>query len=198
MNTAYQLVIRKGPKPGQIFPLSAITSTVGRDPISDISINDPEVSRQHARFTQTSDSYQIEDLQSTNGTFVNGIQIGATPVQLAHGNEIQFGSSVVLIFELAVDEVIEVAEADFVGETAVPLPPLDEEEIDPMLPPEFDEWADPDSKESIITIQEELDQAFNEDLFQEDVPPSPSTPRVTVTPSSALSRQSKKTIPPGA
>ena len=198
MNPAYQLVIRKGPEPGQIFPLTTLSYTVGRDPISDISINDPEVSRQHARFTQTSDSYQIEDLASTNGTFVNGAQIGSTPVQLAHGNEIQFGSGVSLIFELAVDNIEEDMELGM--DTAVPHPPPlpDTEEFDPMLPPEFDDWtAAPDPQENMVAIQEELDQTFSQDLFQEDPAPLPplDIPQVIVTPASAPPPPIKKDNP---
>ncbi|MBE2221731.1 MAG: FHA domain-containing protein [Anaerolineae bacterium] len=183
MNNTYQLVIRKGPKPGQSFPLFAATATIGRDPISDIAINDPEVSRQHARLTQTSDSYQIEDLGSTNGTFVNGLPLGSAPVQLAHGNEIKLGSVITLLFELMPED-----EEEGMGvETAVAAQPPEEPKSDPMLPPDFDRlsviddlpMADPQA--SMIEIQEELDTAFNEENIPP--PPPPDIPRVTVSPS---------------
>lgn len=182
MNNAYQLVVRKGPKPGQTFPLFAVSTTVGRDPISDISINDPEVSRQHARFTQTSDSYQIEDLESTNGTFVNGVQIGADPVQLAHGNEIQLGSGVTMIFELmSVDDEMELD-----VETAVAMPPLEELKSDPMMTPEFDQLSVIDNSsltdphDDLTDMQDELDAVFAE----ENSPPPPDVPQVILSPSS--------------
>lgn len=182
MNNAYQLVVRKGPKPGQTFPLFAVSTTVGRDPISDISINDPEVSRQHARFTQTSDSYQIEDLESTNGTFVNGVQIGADPVQLAHGNEIQLGSGVTMIFELmSVDDEMELD-----VETAVAMPPLEELKSDPMMTPEFDQLSVIDNSsltdphDDLTDMQDELDAVFAE----ENIPPPPDVPQVILSPSS--------------
>lgn len=186
MNNAYQLVVRKGPKPGQIFPLFAISTTIGRDPISDIAINDPEVSRQHARFTQTSDSYQIEDLESTNGTFVNGMQIGTDPVQLAHGNEIQLGSGVTMIFELMpVDE----EEVDLGLETAVPTLPFDHEEpiSDPMLPPADDEVdiidmeTSPAPPANLVEMEEELDARFAEENIP---PPPPEIPQVIIPPTS--------------
>ena len=181
MNNAYQIVVRKGPKPGQLFPLLSINTTIGRDPICDITINDPEVSRQHARLTQTSDSYQIEDLESTNGTFLNGVKIGTDPVQLAHGNEIQLGSGVSLIFELAPD----VDEEEMGLKTAVPVQPVDEPKSDPMLPPEFDRLSvidnlpvtDPYAR--IPDIEDELDTAFAEENLP---PPPPDIPRVTVPP----------------
>ena len=177
MNNVYQLAIRKGPKPGQTFPLFTPTAIVGRDPVSDITINDPEVSRQHARFTQTSDSYQIEDLGSTNGTFVNGVQIGTTPVQLAHGNEIQFGSGVNLIFELAPDDV----ENEIGLETAVPASPIEEPKSDPMMVPDFDHLAVIDNSRltdpyvDAVNMEDELEAIFAE----ENIPP-PATPRLTI------------------
>jgi pSer/pThr/pTyr-binding forkhead associated (FHA) protein len=183
MNSNYQLVVRKGPKPGQLFPLFSVTTTLGRDPISDIAINDPEVSRQHARLTQTNDSYQIEDLESTNGTFVNGVKIGADPVQLAHGNEIQLGSGVSLIFELSPEDDEEEMEV----ETAVPAQPVEEPTSDPMLVPDFDhlsvidELPLTDPQASITDVQDELDVAFAEENIP---PPPPDIPHVTVAPSS--------------
>ena len=185
MNNTYQLVISKGPKPSQVFSLYSVTTTIGRDPISDIAINDPEVSRQHARLTQTDDSYQIEDLESTNGTFVNGVQIGADPVQLAHGNEIQFGSGVILLFELAA----EIDEEEIGMKTAVPTRPLEEPKPDPMLPPDFDHLSLIDNvavtnpQASATDIQDELDAVFSQEAFP---PPPPEIPRVTVPPSTTL------------
>lgn len=194
MNNAYQLAIRKGPKPGQTFSLFAVSTIVGRDPISDISINDPEVSRQHARFTQTSDSYQIEDLESTNGTFVNGVQIGTDPVQLAHGNEIQLGSGVTMIFELMPVDV----EEEPGLETAVASPPLEELKSDPMMTPEFDQLSVIDNSSltdphaDITDVQDELDAAFAE----ENIPPPPADiPQVILSPSSTPAPSAKDENP---
>jgi pSer/pThr/pTyr-binding forkhead associated (FHA) protein len=186
MNSTYQLVVRKGPKPGQLFPLFAVTTTIGRDPICDIAINDPEVSRHHARLTKTSDSYQIEDLASTNGTFVNGVKIGTDPVQLAHGNEVQLGSGVSFIFELTPDD--EEGEDELEGETAVPPSPVDESESDPMMPPDFDHLSviddlpvtDPQGRIPEVEVVDELDEAFAEENIP---PPPPEVPHLTVAPS---------------
>ncbi len=65
----YQLIMQQGPQIGQIFPLLAHSLIIGRDPLVDVVISDPEVSRQHARLTQDEAGYQIQDLGSTNGTF---------------------------------------------------------------------------------------------------------------------------------
>jgi len=58
-NEVYQLVVRKGPRPGQIFLLELDVLTIGRDPISDIVIEDPEISRHHAKLTQTPDLWMV-------------------------------------------------------------------------------------------------------------------------------------------
>lgn len=98
-NPLYQLTVRKGPEVGETFLLETISLTVGRDPVSDVVLNDPEVSRQHARFTQTDDGYQVQDLGSTNGTFVNGERLAADAVDLQPGFTISMGSGVTLLYE---------------------------------------------------------------------------------------------------
>ena len=95
----YQLTVRKGPKVGEKFLLETISLTIGRDPVSDVILNDPEVSRQHARFTQTDTGYQVQDLGSTNGTFVNGERLESEPVDLKPGSTISMGSGVTLVYE---------------------------------------------------------------------------------------------------
>ncbi len=96
----YQLVVRRGPKPGQIYPLLAPTITIGRDPMSDISLNDPEISRYHAQLIQTDTGYQIQDMGSTNGTYVAGQRLAGEPVLLSPGVEVAFGSGITLTYEL--------------------------------------------------------------------------------------------------
>lgn len=100
----YQLVVRRGPKPGQIYPLLAPTITVGRDPMSDIVLNDPEVSRYHAQLVETTDGYQIQDMGSTNGTYVAGQRISDEPVLLQPGQDVAFGSGIFLMYEVVGDE----------------------------------------------------------------------------------------------
>jgi pSer/pThr/pTyr-binding forkhead associated (FHA) protein len=55
---------------GRSYPLQGAV-TIGRSPECDIHINDPGLSRVHARLVPVEDGVQIEDLESTNGTFVN-------------------------------------------------------------------------------------------------------------------------------
>ena len=64
---------------------------VGRDPAVHVWLDSTSVSRRHARITINGERVTLEDLQSKNGTRVNGRQIKA-PTPLADGDEIQFGS----------------------------------------------------------------------------------------------------------
>ncbi len=106
----FHLRLQKGPDPGAKFPLTSGSLTIGRDPMADITLNDPEVSRQHARMFETEKGYQIQDLGSTNGTFVNGEKISMELVDLTSGATIVFGSGVVLLFE-SIREESELLEA---------------------------------------------------------------------------------------
>jgi pSer/pThr/pTyr-binding forkhead associated (FHA) protein len=97
-NVTYRLTVRRGPQPDQIYDLTRDSLTIGRDITNDIVINDPEVSRHHARLTQTGTGYVIEDLRSTNGTFVNQQRIAA-PRALNSGDQVGLGETVVLSYE---------------------------------------------------------------------------------------------------
>jgi predicted component of type VI protein secretion system len=95
----YRLIVKKGPNPGHTYPIFAERITIGRDPMSDIIFKDPEVSRRHAQFARANESYQVEDLGSTNGTFVNGERLSGEPTLLRIGQEIALGGAITLIFD---------------------------------------------------------------------------------------------------
>ncbi len=137
----YHLIIRRGPKPGQIYPLLAPTISIGRDPMSDIVLNDPEVSRFHAQLAQTDDGYEIQDMGSTNGTFVAGQRLGSEPVVLAPGEEVAFGSGLSLTYEVTGSgaEAATFIETAPKPETAVPdmsSPPPPAQNYTPPTPPQ--------------------------------------------------------------
>jgi hypothetical protein len=92
-----QLVMSQGPQPGQAFALDRDTLTLGRDPSNAIAINEPQVSRQHARITQQGNATVVEDLGSTNGTYVNGMLLTG-PRALTPGDVISLGEAVTLTF----------------------------------------------------------------------------------------------------
>jgi pSer/pThr/pTyr-binding forkhead associated (FHA) protein len=95
---SYRLVVRQGPIPGQIFELNKPEISIGRDISNDFVINDAEVSRKHAKMTLEGDRYTIEDLDSTNGTYVDGQRL-IGPHLLAVGEIIMFGDNVGVVFE---------------------------------------------------------------------------------------------------
>jgi pSer/pThr/pTyr-binding forkhead associated (FHA) protein len=70
-------------------------TTIGRASLNQIVIANPAVSAQHAIITRFADLYRLKDLNSTNGTQVNGVSI--TDAELKDGDKIQFGS-VVAVF----------------------------------------------------------------------------------------------------
>jgi predicted component of type VI protein secretion system len=95
--STFQLVMGRGPQPGQIFELHRTTASIGRDPGNHVVVNDPQVSRQHARITPQGGLLILEDLNSTNGTTVNGMRITGAHT-LAHGDEIGLGDNITLTF----------------------------------------------------------------------------------------------------
>jgi len=94
----YRLVMRQGPVPGQIFELTKDEVSIGRDIANDFVINDAEVSRRHAKLTLEGDRYKIEDLNSTNGTYIDGQRL-IGPHLMAIGEIIMFGDNVGVIFD---------------------------------------------------------------------------------------------------
>ncbi len=95
----YQLVMHKGPNPGKIFEMVQDELTIGRDITNRIVINDPEVSRKHCRLTLQSGAYVIEDLGSTNGTFVDGQRL-IGPHMLRPGEIVMMGEKISLEYEV--------------------------------------------------------------------------------------------------
>ncbi len=65
--------------------------TIGRDSDNNIAITDSFLSGRHAMFMRQDRSYFIKDLDTTNGTFVNGEKLADTPMQLKDGDKIQIG-----------------------------------------------------------------------------------------------------------
>jgi hypothetical protein len=97
-SSSYQLIMRLGPTPGKIIQLTSDEVTLGRDIVNEIIVNDPEISRKHARFVRLGSGYQLEDLGSTNGTYVNGQRLMG-PHQLESGELIMFGENVGMVYE---------------------------------------------------------------------------------------------------
>lgn len=93
-----QIVMRSGPIPGSSYYLDKPEVSMGRDLANDIPVPDSEISRRHARFIVKVDGVYIEDLGSTNGTFLNGVRL-SSPKRLANGDLITLAESTVMSFE---------------------------------------------------------------------------------------------------
>jgi uncharacterized membrane protein len=102
MATQFQFVVRSGPNVGKVYPLEAQEISVGRDNSNMIAINDVEVSRRHAKVELRGSAYVIQDLGSTNGTFVNGQRVSGIQV-LNPGDTVSFGEGIMLMYEAAYD-----------------------------------------------------------------------------------------------
>jgi hypothetical protein len=92
---SFKLSVRQGPRPNLVFELDADSYTIGREAGNEIVIEDPQVSRRHATLTQQGTTYVLEDIGSTNGTYVNGKRVTA-PVLLSNGDMIGLADTVVL------------------------------------------------------------------------------------------------------
>ena len=99
-NPTYQITMRSGPTPGDSYLLEKEQVFLGRDASNEIPIADPEISRRHARFLVRPEGVFLEDLGSTNGTFLNGLRV-SVPQVLRAGDVITLGENIVVLFELA-------------------------------------------------------------------------------------------------
>ncbi|MGB7117025.1 MAG: FHA domain-containing protein [Anaerolineales bacterium] len=121
---SYQLVMRSGPTPGKTFELTGKDLTIGRDPANGIAISDPEISRKHARLSAQAGGYVLEDLGSTNGTFVNGQRLMG-PHILQPGELIMFADNASMVYEeIRIDQ-----DATIISDPSVTaIPPIHERE----------------------------------------------------------------------
>jgi FOG: FHA domain len=94
-NSDYFLEIIEGPDLGQTFALQKGDVFIGRHAQCDLVLHDPEVSRRHLKITSEENGWWLDDLGSTNGSFVNGQRI--THQTTAPGDRIQIGQSTLVI-----------------------------------------------------------------------------------------------------
>ncbi len=92
------LIMRRGPEPGTIYRLNTPVVTIGRGNRNTIIIHDNEVSRDHVRLVLIDDGYEIHDLNSSNGTFINGQALEGGKWQLQTNCIIELGDSITLEF----------------------------------------------------------------------------------------------------
>lgn len=113
MASSFRLIQRTGANPGETTDLTQEVITLGRDVTNELVVADAEVSRQHARVSRTPGGFVLEDLGSTNGTFVNGERL-SSPRVLNPGDLVGLGENVTYTF----DAVGQESEATVVGPPA--------------------------------------------------------------------------------
>ena len=96
-----RLLVLSGPLKGSTYVLSGKEVHIGRESSNEFAIRDPALSRRHCVLIFEGDEYTLRDLQSRNGTFVNGAEIVES--HLRHGDQISVGDSALVL--LLTDEV---------------------------------------------------------------------------------------------
>jgi pSer/pThr/pTyr-binding forkhead associated (FHA) protein/uncharacterized protein YdcH (DUF465 family) len=90
------MVIITGPSSGKKIPLLPMTMSIGREHDNNIELKDPDVGRYHSRILYDRGRFVLEDLESSNGTWLNGEKI--SEAALKNGDRIKIGG-----IELAID-----------------------------------------------------------------------------------------------
>jgi two-component system, cell cycle response regulator len=91
------LIVMSGPHVGKMFKVDKDETTIGRSTKADMYVNDVGISRRHARLIIWGEDVFVEDLESANGTYLNG-ELLSRRVQLQDGDKITLGSSTILKF----------------------------------------------------------------------------------------------------
>lgn len=90
---AASLLVLSGTSLGKMLKLSGVSTVIGRSPQATLPLDDEGVSRHHVSLSQTDDGVVAEDLNSKNGTLLNGEPLRA-PRRLKNGDRIQIGATV--------------------------------------------------------------------------------------------------------
>jgi len=91
------LLVVLGPDRGRSFQVREEPAIIGRT-AADITLSDQSTSRRHAEIRPENGSWVLVDLQSSNGTFVNGQRV-LSPITLRHGDHVRVGGTILLFSE---------------------------------------------------------------------------------------------------
>lgn len=83
------LIVKRGASDGSRFLLDTEVTLAGRHPNADIFLDDVTVSRKHVQFVRDGKKFEVKDLASLNGTYLNGRRVDS--VTLTDGDEVAIG-----------------------------------------------------------------------------------------------------------
>jgi transcriptional regulator with GAF, ATPase, and Fis domain len=106
-----RLLAIAGPLKNSTIPLPDGEATLGREPTNAIAVIDPSVSRKHCLLRREDGRYQVRDLDSRNGTVVNGLAVKEQ--WLRHGDEIAVGDSAFLFLVEEEERALEPSRVEF-------------------------------------------------------------------------------------
>lgn len=113
-------MVKGGPNDGRTIILAKPTISMGRLPDNDVVVNEPAVSRRHAEIFRTDAGYQLRDLGTTNGTFVNGRNIESEPHPLMDGDQISLSrTDISFMFGLNTAKTIQIPRGEIPGQGVV-------------------------------------------------------------------------------
>lgn len=115
------LTILNGPQAGHRVPLRAARLVVGRMPDCDVVLDAESISRHHASVSRREDGYYLEDLNSRNGTYLNGRRV-RTPTRLSHGDEIRLFETMLAFAVPGGDNRVVLAPSPAAGREGFPAP----------------------------------------------------------------------------
>lgn len=92
-STVTKLVITSGPKAGMELPLGTDPMTIGRSSECGLVIRDDYTSSHHARLMLRGGTWAIQDLDSTNGTFLAGSRVSGGPAPINIGDPVKVGAT---------------------------------------------------------------------------------------------------------
>lgn len=123
MTTKPRLIAISGPAEGMAFPLTEAEISIGRESSNGICVNDHSISRRHCLIKKEGESFRIIDLESYNGTFVNGLPVGEQ--SLNHGDQIAVGSVLFLFLidetEAATHAAVELSDVELTNHSTIRL-----------------------------------------------------------------------------
>ena len=102
----YKLIQNQGASGSKEYELTRPEIVIGRDPNVDLTIPSPAVSRRHARLTREGEGYLLEDLGSSNGTFLNGERLLDRRL-LKSGDQVRLGQAITFTYEAPVTAAVQ-------------------------------------------------------------------------------------------